>query len=614
MTESSEPKFVNEHLAGVKDRLKRLQRRTAGDLRSMVTDRAAKFFSLQQEPVPKQAVDRVEVMVYPQDPFVGEPEVRHMSRDDIRPGLINDRIMIKDSQAAAAKPDEQGNYLYALGTPEFDQVNAFYYTTLTLRMYERYAKRRLRWAFDAAHLKVDPHAGNDANAFYTEQEEQLGFQMFNPVPGAKPISTAQSADIVSHEAGHAVLDALRDLYNESFGLGTSAFHESFGDMTAVLVAMHDDSLLRNLLTLTKHNLNSENFIAEIGEQLSNSLVSLLPDGYDHTVYLRNAINTLIALPFNDLVYHPTDPVNQLGRQPHNYSRLFTGAFYDTLTAIYEHQRETTATTPHIALTRARDVLGKLLITAVECGPVGELQFSDMAKAFLAADQLLHQGTYADLLIEIFQKRGIATAEDLKAFRDTLLNPPRVMLPASLDTPEASLSYLKQQVVPALNLPTDIEFERMSTYRNAEGYAFLSFSTRTTLNLTGEQYGTYSGADLDVYGGLSLAFSPENKLVSAMYRPVSDEDLHQIQLMIVDLIHEGSIVSITNGVSASDDELPVEDEADIPQGVVVADDSTPHPHDTRLIRFPAIVDHLRPVSGFREYLQTLLGASSNDSIK
>lgn len=606
MTDSSKSRFVNEHLAGVKNRLRHLQENTRFDLRALMVDRAAQVFSLQNEPVPNQAAYRVQVMVHPQDPFVGEEEIRHMNADDIRPGLRNDRVVIMDSVGAAAQPDEQGHYLYPPGSTEFDQVNAFYYTTMTLRMYERYAQRALPWAFTNPRLSVDPHAGNDANAFYNEQEQRLGFQLFSPTEGAEPVSTAQSADIVSHEAGHAVLDGLRDLYNESFGLGTAAFHESFGDMTAVLVALHDDSLLRRLLSLTDNNLQIDNFIAAIGEQLSSALMSQLPEEYDHTVYLRNAINTLTMLPFDQLLYRPGNPLVELGRQPHNYSRLFTGAFYDALVAIYEHQREAGAT-PHIALSRARDIVGRLLVTAVECGPVGELNFADMAQAFIAADQLRYQGTYAALLTAVFDRRGVASRADLNTFREVLLALPEIVLPTALNTPMASLLFLEQQIIPTLNLPTEVEFEPASIYRSAEGHAFLTFITSTTLTLSGERYSTYSGADLEVFGGLSLAFSPQNRLVSAIYRPVTEEDLRQIRVMIADLIQEGLIVS----ANANSDVLPMED--GIPEGVVLLNTSTSQPHDTLLVRFPAIVDTLRPVSGFREYLRDLVKAQQNSQL-
>src|SRR5690606_1079818 len=136
-----------------------------------------------------------------------------------------------------ALTDSEGHYMYWVGTAEFDQVNAFYYTTFTLRMYERYADRQIPWSFPSARLKIDPHVGDLANAFYNEQEQLLGFHTFINKNGEKH-STAQSADIVTHEAAHAILDGLRDLYNESFGLGARSFHESFGDISAILVALH----------------------------------------------------------------------------------------------------------------------------------------------------------------------------------------------------------------------------------------------------------------------------------------------------------------------------------------------------------------------------------------
>lgn len=633
MADAPDPKYVSEHLAGVLNRLRRLQDHTRFNLPGAM-GRASRFFTLKPEPVPEEAAYRVQVMVFPQDPFIGEAEVRHMNAADIQPGLINDRVMITDSEGPGAQPDEQGNYLYPPGSIEFDQINAFYYTTLTLRMYERYAQRTLPWAFGTPHLQVDPHAGSESNAFYNEAEQRLGFQLFEPEPGAPPISTALSADIVSHEAGHAVLDSLRDFYNESFGLGTAAFHESFGDMTAVLVALHDDSLLRRVLTWTNNDLRTENFIATIGEQLSNSLMNRAADSYDHTTYLRNAINTLNASPFDDLVYRPEDPISTLGRQPHNYSRLFTGAFYDALTAVYN--RFHADKHPHIALTLARDVMGKLLVTAVECGPMGEMNFSDMAKAFIAADQLLHQGQYADLLTEVFEGRGIASAAELKAWRASLLALPDVSLPAMIDTPQASMAFLTQQVIPALNLPRDVEITPQASYRNAQGFAFVTYSIRTVLDLEGDgnPFFTYSLMKLQAHGGLTLAFSPDNKLVSAFYRPVTPEDTRQIQVMIADLLREGLIVSATPSslptaspetvgtlenlgligglpmaqsapADAADSVDALSESEEMPQGVVLREPFSDQPGDTELIRLPVIVDTLpSSMKGFREYLHHL----------
>ena len=188
----------------------------------------------------------VSLMVYPQDPFVSEPEVREMPPNDVKPGLRNARVWVRDSTHHAAQPDSDNNYLYWKNTPEFNQVNAFYYVTLTLRMYEKFAHRQIPWAFTSPRITINPHVGEGLNAYYDEDNRMIGFYSFQHSDG-EIVNTAQSADVVAHEAGHAVLDGLRDLYNQSFGLGALAFHESFADMSAVLVALQDDELVRRLL-------------------------------------------------------------------------------------------------------------------------------------------------------------------------------------------------------------------------------------------------------------------------------------------------------------------------------------------------------------------------------
>src|SRR5690606_34563322 len=217
------------------NRLRRLQEQNLSNIPAMIAQRALGTFTLQEDAPSEESLGEVRVLVYPQDPFIGEPEVRIMQKRDIRPGLVNSRVRIRDSRANPAQPDEDGNYLYWPDTPEFDQVNCFYYTTFTLRMYERYAQRELPWSFPLPRIDVDPHIGNGANAFYSEQDRLIGFYSFEA--NGQSFNAAQSADVISHETAHAVLDGLRDLHNESFGLGPSAFHESFGDMTSVLVAL-----------------------------------------------------------------------------------------------------------------------------------------------------------------------------------------------------------------------------------------------------------------------------------------------------------------------------------------------------------------------------------------
>lgn len=266
MPEQDQEQPQHEQHVNIFNLLRRLQHHMRANLPAMIAQRTAGSFTLQQDAAPQQATSRVRVMVYPQDPFVSEPEVRTMDAEDIQPGLVNTRVQVQDSTAPIATPDDDGDYLYWPDQPQFAQVNAFYYTTFTLRMYERFAQRAIPWAFAAPRIRIDPQTGSNGNAFYNEQDQLLGFNQFE-IDG-KLFNTAHSADIVCHEAAHAVLDGLRDLFNESFGLGPAAFHESFGDITAMLVALHDETLIRRLLEWTNGDLHMDNFVSALAEQIT----------------------------------------------------------------------------------------------------------------------------------------------------------------------------------------------------------------------------------------------------------------------------------------------------------------------------------------------------------
>ncbi|MCU0499079.1 MAG: hypothetical protein MUF87_17135 [Anaerolineae bacterium] len=577
------PQPEEEHSLEALRRLRRLQEHSRGNLAALLAQRAHAF-TLSEEPPSPEANTRVQVMVYPQDPFVGEPEIRRIDAHDIRPGLINTRVQI--SAAAPAQPDEDGNYLYPPATPEFDQISAFYYTTYTLRMYERYAARAIPWAFPSPRITVDAHVGNLANAFYNEADRLVGFHTYS-APNGQRISTAQSADIVSHEAGHAILDGLRDLYNESFGLGSSGFHESFGDMTAILVALHDDSLNRRLLRWSNNNLNLENFVTRIAEQLTEALMqdsgAVTPGS---TVYLRNAFNTLTLKPFDTLLYTPPDPLFTLGRQAHNYSRVFTGAFYDVLVGVYDHLRAE-GHQPHIALVKARDLLGYLLIAGVECAPVGEFSFYDMALAWIGADHLMYDGRYRQILIDVFTRREFAPRQAFMDFVAKLDTLPDLRLPQTLNNALAAAIYLQETILPTLQLTPEQELIPLATYRNSDGCAYLTFFSSESITLQGTEYGAYSGTNLELFGGLTLAFDWDNRLRSVIYRPVTAEDHRQIRVIVRDLIEQGQITSV--GATAFRERPPA--------GFVLPDQG-------KLIKNPARVDLIREIMDFVEYMQQL----------
>jgi len=581
--------FFRNHIEqNVFNLMQRLRQHSHANIPSLMAHRSMSSFSLQTEPAPEHATSYRAVMVYPQNPFISQPAIRRMHVDDLGDGLRNSRIVIQDSRGITTKPDASGHYLYPPGTPEFDQVNAFYYTTFTLRMYERYAHREIPWAFPNPRLIIDPYAGQEANAFYSEIAHQLGFHAYVAADNTKA-STAHSADIVSHEAAHAVLDGLRDLHNESFSLGPRAFHESFGDMTAVLVALHDDSLVRRLLDWTEGDLRVTNFITEVAEHI----VRLLQSDHqahvrEHTIYLRNAFNNLTYIPFDDLPFKPDQPEVELGREEHNYSRLFTGAFYDILVGIYERFRQDML--DQIALFRARDITGCLLVAAIELGPIGEFDFRDIALSFIHADQVLYAGAYHAILNDVFIQRKLLTPQDIQDCQQHLNSLPDVRLPETINTGMAAARFLEEDLLPALKLENEGEFVPNFAYRNARGQAFLSYFNWRSIKLEGEQYRHHSGAAIDSFGGLTVMFDAENRLRSVFYRPVLDSDVHQTEVMVADLIAQGTIADSTAAVQ----------HIEAPMGMAIpGDPGMPR----KLVKYPVIVDSLpAEVPLFVDYLQ------------
>jgi hypothetical protein len=591
---SDESKLDKHSRQSIYNMMQQLQEHVRSNIPAMIAQRALTSFTLAEEDLPPQAHEQVQVVVYPQDPFVGESEVRQMSVNDIRSGLVNGRVRIEDSRGREAVPDEHGNYMYLPGTIEFDQVNAFYYATFTLRMYERYAKRSIPWSFAAQRIRIDPHIGNDANAFYDEQNQLLGFHTFTH--DDRELSTAQSADIVSHETAHAILDGIRDLYNESFGLGTRAFHESFSDITTVLVALHDDSLIRRLLKWTNGNLRMTSFVSEVAERL----VELVQGGDDylseHTLYLRNAFNQFTDKPFDELPFTSSNQL-ELSRQEHSYSRLFSGAFYDILVGIYEMMKDN-GTSDYIALYQARDLVGHLFMMAVEAGPVGEMTFSDMARSFLSMDDVLYEGRNNEVIKRVFAKRGILSEAEADVHIISVHDLPDLRLPSSINSWLASAQFLEDEVLPALGIDARDELTPLSTHRNADGNVFMTYFSSHDTRLQGEQYGKFAGTRVDVLGGMTLMFDVDGRLRNVCYRPVNDEDIRQIQILTAEMIKMGTIVDqlfVTNHEALR---------KQMPQGLFIVDSLPGKLHDEvyKLVKYPVLFDAIpEDTPDFEDYL-------------
>jgi hypothetical protein len=133
-----------------------------------------------------------------------------------------------------------------LRDPRFHAQNAYALVMKTLARFEQALGRRLGWSFGTHQIKIAPHGMNDANAFYSPDEEGLIFGYFTGVSG-DPVYTCLSHDIIVHEATHALIDSLRSRYMDSSNPDQAAFHEGFADVIALLSVFSQPEVVEHLL-------------------------------------------------------------------------------------------------------------------------------------------------------------------------------------------------------------------------------------------------------------------------------------------------------------------------------------------------------------------------------
>src|SRR6201999_526490 len=144
-------------------------------------------------------------------------------------------------------------------------------------------------------------------------------------------------------------------------LEVPAFHESFGDMSAMLTELQLESVRTAVIAATGGKLARASRLSRLRAQLGWAIREVAPDAVDRDC-LRNAANSFfyrdpVSLP-------PSAPANQLSSEPHSFSRVFTGAFLSGLAGMY-----TASAKGQAALQKVSVDLGTLLINAVTATPV-----------------------------------------------------------------------------------------------------------------------------------------------------------------------------------------------------------------------------------------------------
>jgi hypothetical protein len=295
--------------------------------------------------------------------------------------------------------------IYQAGTPEFRYWAAAAALRRTANFWSGIIPSGTSWQLGKV-LPVQLDTGVDLNAFYTRGGggDSPGLHFFHDSVGGRVYYSGESPDVICHEMGHGVLDSLRPQLFDAQTIEAPAFHESFADMSALLSALQVPSFRAKLLSDTGGNINRSSRWSRLAEQLGSAIRQVQPDAVDPDC-LRNACNSFFYTDPQEL--SPNSPASQLSSEPHSFSRVFTGAFFEILAGIFQLQGAANDSN----LVQTSQDAAHILISGVLAAPVVPDYFSQVAASMVQCGEAApFNGKYRDILKGAFVRKGILSLQ------------------------------------------------------------------------------------------------------------------------------------------------------------------------------------------------------------
>ena len=304
-----------------------------------------------------------------------------------------------------ALPNGPQPSLFQTGTPQFR-----YWTTVeALRRAADYWAPKMpapRWQADVGQrLAVALDEAEDLNAFY--DREALRF--FHGPGLNKVVFSAESPSIVCHEFGHAILDSVQPHLWNAMSHEAAAFHEAFGDISAILSALQIPTLRSAVLAETGGRLARNSRLSRLAVQLGAAIRVAHPELVDSDS-LRNASNSFV---YQDPLTLPSmAPAPQLSSEPHMFSRVFTGAFLTALAGMLTRRAANPASPTEGELLQLSIDMGKIVIGGVQSAAVVPNYFAQVAAGMIEASGKFGRPSDADALRDSFIARGILSFDTM----------------------------------------------------------------------------------------------------------------------------------------------------------------------------------------------------------
>lgn len=377
-------------------------------------------------------------------------------------------------------------------------------------------------------LNVLPRAGRDLNAYY--DREALKFFYTSDSLSQRTIYTCESSDVVAHECGHAILDAHHPDYWTSFHPESGAFHEAFGDITALLTTLQFPTVRERLLKETGGNLRLSSNVTRLAEQLGKALYVQVGKNSSGATSLRDLVNRFRyqeswKLPANA-------PFTRLASDSHSFSRVFSGAFYDIFVSLYETKMAADAKlSADDAIVRARDEAGKLMATALVLAPPGDAVFRVLAISMFKADQQLHQGANFDILKKVFSARRILLVKDIEVFKPHTKTVGAKTSPMKLGVMSMAGTTAEPMPPEELQRALQLHGEELIYARDlgrVQDDKVVQYRAQRMIPLNGKQYGPANGARVPLQGGLTLNVNKTGMVAFSGYYRAGVDDVRAIR--------------------------------------------------------------------------------------
>ncbi|MEW5719915.1 MAG: hypothetical protein AB1817_14900, partial [Chloroflexota bacterium] len=261
------------------------------------------------------------------------------------------------------------------------------------------------------------------------------------------------------------------------------------------------------------------------------------------------------------------PAARLSSESHNFSRIFSGAFYDVLIGIYERLRkENAAMTPDIALTQARGDAGHLLAQGLVLAPKGDALFKTIAVAMLAASQQISGGKYFAILKKAFVARRLLKGREADAVRETA---------GAVHTQTSALAGVAN-VLPALrprwelpetrlgeDLPSGIrqwmalhksDFRLVDEQTRSDQSRVLHYAAPRRVEFTGNSLGVANGAQVTMADAVAVQVDRTGKVVASHYHQVDRGQEKRARDHIAKLVARKRVYAAKHGEAVDPAEL------------------------------------------------------------